>query len=254
MIVAVSDIHIGYHRSNRDDFARFLDWIALQDDVTDLVLAGDILEFWRRDMIAVTMESADIIARLIAMHNGGMRIHYIAGNHDYTVRHLKIFPNRFKFSTKVELEEDGVVYKFIHGWELDPDQNDVFFDALCYSLNDQTGRFANRVWDAYSKYVDPLKYPLEWIRQWISKKTIDQMMETPEERGFTQVYDAFATSSVDSMVAKDEVLISGHTHTPCMNPETMYVNLGSWVCDGKSQLYNTYVTIDGNEISLRRFI
>ncbi len=253
MIVAVSDIHLGYDKCNRADFARFLDWVALQEDVTDLVLAGDILEFWRRDMIAVTIENADIIARLIAMHKGGMNIHYIAGNHDYVVRHLKIFPNRFKFSTKVELKEDGVDYTFIHGWELDPDMNDVFFDALCYT-NDQAGRFADRVWEVYSKWIDnPQKRATEWLRQWWAKRDMEKMMEPPEERGFTQVYDAFATSDVDSMVVKDEVLICGHTHTPCMNPKTMYINTGSWVRDGKSQIYNTYVVIDGNEIHLKRF-
>ena len=41
MIIAVSDTHIGYDKCNRADFVRFLDWVALQDDVTDLVLAGD---------------------------------------------------------------------------------------------------------------------------------------------------------------------------------------------------------------------
>jgi len=253
IIIALSDVHLGYDKCNRADFARFLDWVAAQDDVTDLVLAGDIIEFWRRDMIAVTMESADIIARLIAMYKGGMKIHYIAGNHDYTVRHLKIFPNRFKFSTKVKLVEDGVDYTFTHGWELDPDQNDVFFDALCY-CDDRVGRAADRVWDMYSKWIDdPQKRTIEWLRQYWAKKDIEKMAQTPEERGFVQVYDAFATSAVDSMVAEGEVMISGHTHTPCINPETMHVNTGSWVCDGKSQLYNTYIVIDGNEIQLRRF-
>jgi UDP-2,3-diacylglucosamine pyrophosphatase LpxH len=250
LIIAVSDVHIGYSKSNRDDFARFLDWVATQDDVTDLVLAGDILDFWRRDMIAVTMESADIMARLIAMHKGGTHIHYIAGNHDYTVRHLNIFSNKFKFSTKVEIVEDGVNYTFMHGWELDPDMNDIFFDPLCY-CNDTWGKRADRVWDMYSKYVDPLKYPLEWIRQWMSKKTINNMSKPPEERRFTS---AFATSAVDSMIAEDDMLICGHTHSPCIIESKKYANCGSWVCDSTTQLYNTYIAVDGNEIHLRRFV
>ena len=251
LIIAVSDTHIGYSKCNRADFARFLDWVTLQDDVTDLVLAGDILEFWRRDMIAVTMESADIIARLIAMYKGGMNVHYIAGNHDYMVRHLKIFPNRFKFSTKVELKEDGVDYTFIHGWELDPDQNDVFFDAICYS-DDTWGRRADRIWDVYLKWIDnPQKRAAEWLRQWWAKRDMEKMMEPPEERGFT---NEFATSAVDSVIVEDDMLICGHTHSPCIIESKKYVNCGSWVCDGKSQLYNTYITIDENEIQLRRFV
>ena len=252
MIIAVSDTHIGYSRCNRADFARFLDWVAVQDDVTDLVLAGDILEFWRRDMIAVTMESADIIARLIAMYKGGMKIHYIAGNHDYLVRHLKIFPNRFKFSTKVELVEDGVNYKFIHGWELDPDQNTAFFDALCYT-NDQSGRFADRVWDVYIKWIEnPQKRAKEWLRQWWAKRDMEKMMESPEERGL--ITSVFATTDLASMIVQEDMLIAGHTHSPCIIESNKYANCGSWVVDGKSQFYNTYITIDGNKIQLRRFV
>ena len=252
MLIAVSDVHLGYNFCNRVAFSRFLDWVAVQDDVTDLVLAGDILEFWRRDMIAVTMENADIIARLIAMHKGGMNIHYIAGNHDYTVRHLKIFSNRFKFSTKAEIVEDGVNYTFMHGWELDPDMNDIFFDSLCWS-NDRTGRIADRVWDVYSKYVSPIRYPLEWIRQWISKETINEMVKPPEERYSVKTRCGFATSAVDSMIAEDEMLICGHTHSPCIIESKKYANCGSWVGDSDAQLYNTYITIDGKEIQLRRF-
>jgi UDP-2,3-diacylglucosamine pyrophosphatase LpxH len=247
LIIAVSDVHIGYDKCNRADFARFLDWVALQEDVTDLVLAGDILEFWRRDMVAVTIESADIIARLIAMYKGGTNVHYIAGNHDYVVRHLKIFSNRFKFSTKVELKEDGVDYTFIHGWELDPDMNDIFFDPLCWS-DDKIGRVADRVWDMYSKYVNPIKYPLEWIRQWISKKTINEMVKPPEEREFTS---AFTTAAVDSIIAEDNMLICGHTHSPCIIESKKYANCGSW-CTNEN-IHGTYITIDGNEIQLRKF-
>jgi len=255
LIIVVSDTHIGYDdKCNRADFARFLDWIALQEDVTDLVLAGDILEFWRRDMIAVTMESADIIARLIAMHKGGMRVHYIAGNHDYVVRRLNIFPNRFKFSTKVELVEDGVNYTFIHGWELDPNQNDIFFDAICHT-NDQAGRFADRVWDVYSKWINnPQKRTIEWLKQYWAKKDIEKMAQPPEERYSTQMRGTFTTSAVDSMIAEDDMLICGHTHSPCIIESKKYANCGSWVSDDKNDLRNTYITITGNEIQLRRFV
>jgi len=248
MIIAVSDVHLGYSRSNKADFVRFLDWVSVQPDITDFVLAGDILDFWRRDMVAVTMENADVMARLIAMYRSGMKIHYIAGNHDYTVRHLNIFPNRFKFSTKVELVEDGVEYTFVHGHEFDPEQNPVFFDPLCYT-NDQAGRFADRVWATYSKYVSPVKYPLEWIRQWISKRTIDEMVKPPEDRGYVST---FTPSAALSTTMEGKVIVSGHTHVPGIHKEKNMVDIGSWVRH-PTRVSNTYVVIDGNEIQLRRF-
>ena len=252
MIIAMSDVHLGYSKSNKADFARFLNWVALQEDVTDLVLAGDILEFWRRDMIAVTMENSDIIARLAAMRNGGMKIHYIAGNHDYTVRHLKIFPSRFSFSTKVELVEDGVKYTFTHGWELDPDQNDVFFDALCY-CNDKYGRVADRAWEVYLKWIDdPQKRIIELLRRYWAKRDMEKMMEPPEERGLVEQGDAHVGQVEKMVFVEDEFNISGHTHCPGIIESEKRANLGSWV--QSAPIHNTYVTIDGNELRLRRFI
>jgi len=254
MLIAVSDTHLGYHRSNRASFAHFLDWVAEQDDVTDLVLAGDILEFWRRDMVEVTMENADILARLIAMYKSGMKVHYIAGNHDYVVRHLKIFPNRFKFSTKVEIVEDDVEYTFVHGHEFDPDQNPVFFDALCYT-NNGSGRLANRVWEAYVKYVSPMKYPLEWLRQFWAKKEIEVMMGTPEERGYVA---PFAPKTMLSATMEGTVSVFGHTHVPGIHQQKNTAQVDSWVDMGSwvrhpSRITNTYVVIDGNEVQLRRW-
>jgi UDP-2,3-diacylglucosamine pyrophosphatase LpxH len=252
MIIAVSDVHLGYSKSNKADFARFLDCVAVREDVTDLVLAGDILEFWRRDMVAATMENSDIIARLVTMRNGGMKIHYIAGNHDYTVRHLKIFPNRFKFSTKVELVEDGVKYMFTHGWELDSIQNDAFFDALCY-CNDKYGRVADQAWNVYLKWIDdPQKRIIEWMRQYWAKRDMEKMMEPPEERGLVERGDVHTGQIVKMVSVEDEFNISGHTHCPDIIESENRANTGSWV--RSAPVHNTYVAIDGNKLWLRRFI
>ena len=251
MIIAVSDVHLGYSKCDKASFIRFLDWIAIQEDVTDIVLAGDILDFWRRDMVGVTIESGDVIAKLINMSRGGIRVHYIAGNHDYAVRHLEIFKNRLKFSTRVALVEDDVIYRFIHGWEMDPDQNPAFFDALCYT-SDVWGRRVDRVWDVYSKWVDtPVRYIKEWLRQWWAKRDIEKMMKPPEERDFVQMYNAIASPPLSSMIAQDTVLIYGHTHVPCILESENQVNCGSWCMNEK--IHGTYVVIDGNEVQLRRF-
>lgn len=248
MIIATGDVHLGYRYCDRATFSRFLDWVSEQDGVTDFVLAGDILDLWRRDMVGVTMESAPIIAKIIALQKSGMHVHYIAGNHDYSVRHLDLFPTRFDFSTKVELMEDDVKYTFIHGWELDQDQDPIYFDALCYS-NDKWGRVADRVWDVYSKYISPLVYPLAWLRQWATKKEIEQMMRTPEERGCFTPADGETLHRSATM--EGEVLVCGHTHIPCIVESENRCNCGSWCTD--SPVHDTFIMIDGNEVELRRF-
>ena len=250
VLIAVSDVHLGYKHCDRDAFSRFLDWVAVQEDVSDLVIAGDLLDMWRRDMVGVTLENSDIISKMIAMQQDGINVHYIAGNHDYCVRHLTIFPNKFNFTSKLELTEGDTKYKFIHGWEIDPDQSSIYFDALCHT-SDRYGRLADRVWDVYSRWISPLAYPAEWLRRRKTKKEMEVMLKPPEERGLIQIHDTVSPIEMGTATMNGEVLVCGHTHVPRIIESDNYVNCGSWCCN--ERIFDTYVAIDGNEVQLRRF-
>ena len=85
MIVAISDVHIGAPNGNIGAFVAFLNDVLMRrdtDNITDLVLCGDILDFWRCDVTDMILESEHIINRLIYLADRGIDIHYIAGNHD----------------------------------------------------------------------------------------------------------------------------------------------------------------------------
>jgi len=248
LLIAVSDIHLGYRHCDRDAFSRFLDWVAVQEDVSDFVVCGDLLDMWRRDMVSVTLESSDIIAKMIDLQKGGVNVHYIAGNHDYCVRNLKIFPNKFNFTSRLQLDEGDTRYSFIHGWEIDPDQTSVYFDALCH-MNCRYGRLADRAWVLYMKFISPLAYPAEWLRQRKTKREMATMLKPPEERGLIQLHDTLAPLEMGTATMTGEVLVCGHTHVPCIVDNK--VNCGSW-CRNE-QIHNTYVTIDGNKVQLRQF-
>ncbi len=250
MIIAVSDIHLGYRYCDRDAFSQFLDWVAVQEDISDFVICGDLLDMWRRDMVSVTIESADIIAKMIALQKSGVNVHYIAGNHDYCVRDLTIFPNKFNFTLKLELSEGNTKYTFIHGWEIDPDQSPVYFDALCH-MNCKYGRLADRAWVLYMKFIHPISYPVEWLRQQKTKREMELMLKPPEERGSIQLHDTMTPSELSTATMTGEVLVCGHTHIPCIIQSDNHVNCGSWITNEK--IHNTYITIDGNEVKLRRF-
>ncbi|MEA3340024.1 MAG: UDP-2,3-diacylglucosamine diphosphatase [Chloroflexota bacterium] len=248
MIIAVSDIHLGYRHCDRDAFSRFLDWVTAQEDVSDLVICGDLLDMWRRNMVSVTLESSDIIAKMITMQKDGVNVHYIAGNHDYCVRHLQIFPNKFNFTSKLQLKEDNIRYTFIHGWEIDPDQSPVYFDALCHT-SCKYGRLADRAWELYMKFIGPLAYPAAWLRQRKTKKEMANMLKPPEERGLIQLHDTITPLGMGDATTNGDVLVCGHTHIPCIMANT--VNCGSW-CRNEP-IHNTYVTINGNKVQLRQF-
>ncbi len=46
--VVVSDVHLGYSRSDSDAFLRFIDTYPGWNDTDRFILIGDIFDFWRR--------------------------------------------------------------------------------------------------------------------------------------------------------------------------------------------------------------
>ena len=117
--VCVSDVHLGYRHCRREAFLRFLEALAGWREVGRLVLLGDIMDMWRRDMAGVVLESAPVLSRLVAL-SSRIRVYYVAGNHDYHLGGLRNFNYPFSFSRKLTLREGGVVYRFSHGYEFDP--------------------------------------------------------------------------------------------------------------------------------------
>jgi UDP-2,3-diacylglucosamine pyrophosphatase LpxH len=66
-IIAVSDVHLGYLKeddskqslSNKTGFCDLLRDIEARDDINHLVICGDMLDMWRRDMVGVTIEKSE---------------------------------------------------------------------------------------------------------------------------------------------------------------------------------------------------
>ena len=54
----------------------------------NLVLLGDIVDMWRRDASGVFLENRDTMDRILELPQS-IKVHYVAGNHDYHVLHLR---------------------------------------------------------------------------------------------------------------------------------------------------------------------
>lgn len=245
MIIAVSDVHIGYSESGSSLFNLFLhDDLWKDHNITDLVLCGDIFDLWRGSIIDVMIEGAGILRGLHRLNwKYGVDITFIAGNHDYLLRKSRVAP--FSFNTFKTIEEGGVKYTFIHGWESDPIQNRSFFDALCYTDN-HTGMFIGDVWQNYLRYQS-------WItRQWKSylgvksRTQMRKMIRPPLERDLGWLFGPYEPGP-ERMTG--DVTVMGHTHTPGITGNV--VNCGSWCSD--TPMHNTYVVIDGDTVEIRRY-
>lgn len=245
MIIAVSDVHIGCSESDYPRFEAFLhDDLWKDNNITDLVLCGDIFDLWRGSIIDVMIEGAGILRGLHQLNwKYDVNITFIAGNHDYLLRKSRVPP--FSFNTFKTIEEGGVKYTFIHGWESDPIQNRSFFDALCYTDN-PTGDFIDDVWQNYLRHHSYLTRLWGSLFGLKSRAQMINMIIPPGERDIRWLFRSYKPGP-EQMTG--DVTVMGHTHAPEITGNV--VNCGSWCND--STVHNTYVVIDGATVEIKRY-
>ncbi len=250
MILAVSDVHLGYSASNARSFMDFLDSRCKSLSKGDtLVFLGDIFDFWRRNNVAVALENERIFS---IMENLDATIHYIVGNHDYTLIDMKSVDRPFDISKDLRLENGGKTFNFLHGYQLEVLTNlepltIKEYEELCISLCLRTGDFFG---DILSVLWDMLH--LSFKKGDRRKNAIESISDVPESRKDMDRVRQFAASRVKDLflgLGKDDVLIFGHTHRPFIDGRT--ANTGCWVSDAQTQ--NTYLEINNGEMKLQTF-
>ena len=136
----VSDVHLGYKNADKDAFNRFLDSLKSDMETTDLVLLGDIVDMWRRDASGVFLENWDVVQKIISLKQK-MRIHYVAGNHDYHVLQMRGHSYPFSFAKDLKFTDGKYTYVICHGLEFGPHQKTAIMEALCHVMYDPIENF-----------------------------------------------------------------------------------------------------------------
>jgi UDP-2,3-diacylglucosamine pyrophosphatase LpxH len=251
MIVVISDVHLGYEKSNSESFRKFLEQCA-RIDIDHFVILGDLMDFWRANNAQVIIDHQDILGQIGRLE--AKNIYYVPGNHDYLIhrlarRYLEHYP--FKVTKKLVLEDGSNRINFLHGYELEVlaslepmtiELYEQFSDRMCFSQR-AIGGFATWLWGLVEN------------RNEITEN-VGQMRLPPHERSDFDREGALATSAgaylVLGMQPRDR-LVYGHTHRPFINEEKTVVNSGSWVDEGPDRPQNTYVVIEDGRMELRRF-
>lgn len=251
-VVICSDQHLGYTNSKADDFRKFLDQVGNRHDVEALVVLGDLVDMWRRDVSGLFLEYSDVVERLSGLKRMGIKIYVIAGNHDYHL--LKLLGPSYPFEFCKDLilpsSKEGLQYVFKHGWEFDFAQRPLIMESLCHNMSDQVG-------DALSRVYNVLMALKEHISDLLSfhggnEGYVKHLMTPPETRlkSYLTSVEAEACGSVTDNV----ILVFGHTHRPFVSPDKKVVNTGSWVNEPQtSYTFNTYVELEGDRVQLFRF-
>jgi UDP-2,3-diacylglucosamine pyrophosphatase LpxH len=239
-VVVVSDQHIGYQNCDKQSFNSFLAGLKGQADVTDLVLLGDVVDMWRRDASGVFLENKDTLD-IISLLQQTMRVHYVAGNHDYHVLQLQNHSYPFKFLENLTLTEGNLTLRFLHGYEFDPFQTPPFMEALCRTMSDGGGGFESGFWATLTRDWSDVQYFFSLLyRKRDIRKKVETLQTPPEARLRSNLGDVERRAC--SIVKAGEVLVFVHTHKPFMNKAENVVNSGSWVTD--APVHNTYVRIE----------
>jgi UDP-2,3-diacylglucosamine pyrophosphatase LpxH len=279
-IIAVSDVHLGYLKeddskqslSNKSGFCKLLRDEDVWDGINHLVICGDMLDMWRRDMVGVTIENMDVLNLLQNLSSKNVKVHYLAGNHDYHIRHLNRSSYPFGFSEYkdpkegIALKEGDKWYRFKHGYDLERGmaESEALFDLMC-STSDEAGEFKSLVYSSLGEfckqgkqacgsiYREAIKFFTGVDKSWKPgdsdkgkfleghkiSKPIQERLQTKHDFDFKALND-----SLDD----DATLVFGHTHKPFhykFKNQTK-INLGSWITTYRD--HSIYLEIkDGQE-------
>ncbi len=241
----VSDQHLGYENADKDAFNQFLDHLKDDPEVTDLVLLGDVVDMWRRDVSGIFLENYDIIEKILGLPST-IKIHCVAGNHDYHALALEKHKYPLKFTKDLTLPSDGITYRFKHGWEFDLAQQEPIMELLCHNMSDEIGQMRTGFWDLLTGSFgkNALNSLQDLFKFHKSRAGYLKHLQTPPEKRLKPYLKDVEKKACQS-VKRREVLIFGHTHRPFINTTETVANSGSWVKDAEP--HNTYVELSGGK-------
>jgi UDP-2,3-diacylglucosamine pyrophosphatase LpxH len=252
-VLVCSDQHLGYTYSKTDDFRKFLDQTAKRTDIGTLVLLGDLVDMWRRDVSGLFLEYSDLIDRLSNIGKAGIKIYIIAGNHDYHLLKLKDPVYQYEFYKELDLPSStgGLQYKFRHGYEFDLAQREPLMEALCHNMSDEAGDAKSMVYSLLTGFKDHFSDLISFHGG--NEALVNHLMTSPETR--LKPYLTKVEARACRYVKDNEVLIFGHTHRPFVSKDRRVVNTGSWISEPHSEyVFNTFVELDGDNVKLLRYV
>ncbi len=232
-----SDVHFGLQDALREKekerrVLSFLDHVQKHGE--ELFIMGDLFDYWFEYKYVIPRGYHHILAKLSQMVDSGIRIHYVAGNHDFWLKDF--FPNDLGITVYKEpfgITLRGKRFYLHHG------------DGL--ALNDTGYRILKKILRSpISIFLYGLLHP-DWTAPIArgSSKTSRQYTGQ-KDYGETDGMKRFA----ESMISEGyDAVILGHRHRP--STESIgggtYINLGDWIT------YNTYAEFDGKTLQLKEW-
>lgn len=220
-VVVISDVHLGTYGCHANELLIYLQSIKPRI----LVLNGDIVDIWNFSKKYFPLSHTEVLRKLLKMASQGVKIYYIPGNHDESLRkYLDLKLGHINIVDKLILELDGKKHWIFHG--------DVF-DAT-------TKGSAKIIAILGAKGYDLLILLNHFINKFLSflgkpKMSLSKKIKSSVKRAVSWINNFEDTAIELAIVNRYEYVICGHIHQPqkrteCMHHgETTYLNSGDWV-------------------------
>lgn len=233
----LSDAHLGAASasSERERAGRLLDFLgSLPGRAEELVIVGDLFDFWFEYRTAIPRRHFATLARLRELRDSGLRITYLNGNHDFWL-------GRFLSEEVGLVTHDGALTLERHGRKLWIHHGDGLVGGdLGYRVLKRIIR--NRASIGLYQLLHPdLGIPFAGLVSHWSRGSRDERPFDPERLWREVALPRFAEGH--------DTVIIGHFHEPWMRTEGRreFVLLGDWI------RHFTYAVLDGSGLRLERW-
>ncbi len=232
-----SDVHFGLQdkQHEKEKELRVLSFLShVQQNGEQLFILGDLFDYWFEYKYVVPRGYHHILSRLAALVESGVKVHYVAGNHDFWLKDF--FP-----------DELGIpVYKDPFGIDL---RGKRFFihhgDGL--AVNDAGYRILKKILRSrISIFLYSLVHP-DWTAP-VARGSSKTSREYTGNKDFGET-DGMVNFATGKIGEGYDYVIMGHRHQPQEKKIDggLYLNLGDWIS------YNTYAEFDGRNIQLKEW-
>ncbi len=229
MHIFLSDAHIRKDDSYRARvLLKFLKEIA--PDLENLFILGDMFEFWFEYSIALPKDYFKILATFYNLHEAGIKLHYVLGNHEVLIGDFlkklgfRVYPNQ----TNIEL--DGKSLFLAHGNRIDRRFWTVLWENLL------TSKINHKLYSLVHPDVGV------FLAQGVAHLSRQQ----PRSQQLSKILEDYAQEKLKDF----DIVILAHSHIPVFksySDSKYYLNTGDWV-DNFS-----YVKLEDGTISLNYY-
>jgi UDP-2,3-diacylglucosamine hydrolase len=193
--IFLSDAHFtAENRQNQDRLIRFLK--MERENISTLVLLGDLFEFWFGFEGYVYREYVPILEQLESLSRRGVRIKYVEGNHDFCLG--SFFQEELKAEVYAEEMEETLGGKRVyiaHGDRVNPRD---------YEYRLFRGALKNRVSYAVMGWAGP-RLSMK-VAEWLSARS--RRRNPCRSRGHIPIFRVFATNKFREGI---DIVILGHS-------------------------------------------